>query len=231
MATFSIDSLLNKASQLFSAGDWAYLTFLSGTLATGLSYTVNPLTNILTTPTPHGLVTGSRVRLVGGTLPAPTLANTDYYVLFASATTFKLALSAADVALNNPIDLTDAGAGALTLTEQSLKPSDLLSVLLNKEIVHPSLPSRLLVGGLGVPTNVSSVAQLPTKNIQLANNDAQTMSYSHHLYIESTALAAAAIGYAPPAGTGYALETLLNTVVLNQGDSRLISIQLRVRNA
>jgi hypothetical protein len=230
--TFSIESLIAKTNQIFPAvGDWAHLTLLSGDLTTGLAYTADPATNILSTATPHGLITGSRVRLVGGTLPTPLLVNNDYYVLFVSATTLRLSISPVDVQLNNPVDLADAGSGALTLTEQALKSTDLLSVLINKEIVHPSWSNRLLLSDLGVATGVGGVAETPGKSFAIYNTDATPLTYGHHLYIESVVAATGALGNIPPVGTGFALETLPNIVTLSPGEPpRSVFLKLRVRN-
>jgi hypothetical protein len=231
-ATFSIESLKFKASQLFPAvGDWAYMTLLSGDVTTGMAYTANSSTNILSTATPHKLATGSRIRLVGGTLPTPLIANVDYCAIVGSPTTFWLASNLADAQINAPIDLVDAGSGALTFTEQALKSTDPLSVLINKEIAHPSWPSRLLVGNLGIAVDAGGFAETPAKNLVITNTDATALTYQHHLYIESVVAATAALGNIPAAGTGCVLETLPQIVTIAPGEPpRSIFLKLRVRN-
>lgn len=61
--------------------------------------------------------TGHKVRVsTTVTLPAPLLANTDYYIVYTSATTIALATSLANAYAGNIITLTSDGAGVQTLT-------------------------------------------------------------------------------------------------------------------
>ena len=231
MATFSIESLKAKCNQVFpAAGGWAYMTLLSGTLATGVTYTANATSNEFTTAAAHKLVTGSRIRLVGGVLPTPMVANADYFTIFATATTFRLATSLANAIAGTGVDLTDAGSGALTFAEQALLAIDPLSVLVNKEISHPSWTSRLLVDNLGVAVAVSGAAETPAKNIAIANTGSTALSFGHYLFIESTAAGTAVLGSVPAAG--YVLDTQPNVVTISVGDPpRSIFLKLRARNA
>ena len=164
MATFSATSLLSNCDDAFpSAGIFGYLTLLSGSLATGLAYTAVTATDQLTTAMAHGLVTGSRLRLVGGVLPTPLLANTDYYAIVIGPTALKLATTLGNATAAAAIDLTDAGSGSLTLTEQVLTGIDPLNVLVNKEISHPSWTVRATIDNLGAAAVVAGAAEKPVK--------------------------------------------------------------------
>lgn len=228
VTTFSIDSLLSNCDDAFpAAGDWGYMTLLKGNLTTGLGYTVNVGTNELTTATAHGLVTGSRIRFVGGTLPTPLLANTDYYAIVSSTTIFIVSATLGGSA----IDLIDAGAGALTLTEQVLTAADSLAVLVNKEISHPSWTGRTLINNLGAAVVASGAAEKPTKTLSVANNDATALSYQHYLFIESTAGSTANLGDVP-VGAGFILSSESAIQTIGVGDPpRSIFVKLRARNA
>jgi hypothetical protein len=232
MAIFSIDSLKTKLNQVFpAAGGWAYMTLLSGDLALGVGYTVNATTNEFTTAAAHKLVTGSRIRLVDGVLPTPMVGGADYFAIFVTATTFKLATNLADAVAGLEVDLNDAGSGALTFAEQALLDIDPLSVLVNKEIVHPSWTSRLLVDSLGAAIGVAGAAETPAKNIVIANTGAIDLSFLHYLFIESVVAGTAVLG-SIPAGAGYALETNANLVTIAVGEPpRSVFMKLRARNA
>jgi len=66
---------------------------------------------------PSNILTGTRVRLTTTTtLPAPLATATDYYVIKASDTTFKLATSYANAIAGTQINITDAGTGTHTIT-------------------------------------------------------------------------------------------------------------------
>ncbi len=225
--TFSIDSLLSNCNDAFpSTGTWGYMTLLKGDLTTGLSYTANASTNTLTTASAHGLVSGSRIRLVGGVLPTPLLANTDYYATVTSTTSLTLSATPGGAA----IDLSDAGSGALTLTEQALTSADPLSVLINKEVSHPAWTARALIDNLGAAVNVSGVAEKPQKILAVANTGATTLSYQHYLFIESTAGTTATLGNVP-AGAGFILSTEAGIQSIAPTDPpRAIFFKLRVRN-
>jgi hypothetical protein len=226
---FSTDYLIGICDNAFpTAGSAGFLTLLSGGLATGLGYTANSTTNELTTVSAHGLVTGSRVRMVGGTLPSPLLTNVDYFANVLSPTVLRLSVSLADAVANTVVDLTTAGGGGLTLTEQVLKATDPLSVLVNKEVVHPSWPSRLSVVNLGGAINVGGVATKPTKTFDVNNTSAsQVLSYQHYLFVNG---GTAVLGNVP-SGVGFVLSSEALVQVINPGDApRAVFFKLRARN-
>jgi hypothetical protein len=230
--TFSIASLISNCDDAFpSAGTWGYMTLLGGNLATGLAYTADSSTTQLTTATAHGLVTGSRIRLVGGTLPTPLLANTDYFAIVSTSNVFKLALTLADAESSTSIDLTDGGSGALTFAEQALVSTDSLAVLINKEVIHPSWATRALIDNLGAAANVAGIAEKPTKTLGVSNTSATVLSYQHYLFIESTAGSTANIGNIP-VGAGFILSSEAGIQSISVGDPPLaVFFKLRARNA
>jgi hypothetical protein len=206
------------------------MTLLSGNLTTGLTYTANATTNQLTTASAHGLVTGSRVQVAGGTLPTPLLASTNYYAIVVSSTVIQLATTLANAQAATAIDLTDAGSGTLTLAEQALTAADPLSVLVNKEISHPSWTARALIENLGSATEVSGVAEKPVKTLSISNTGASALSYQHYLFIESTAGTTATLGNVP-SGAGFILSTESSVQTIGVGDPpRAVFFKLRARN-
>lgn len=207
------------------------MTILKGDLNLLAPYTPNAATNTLTTSTPHGLTTGSRIRLVGGTLPTPLLANVDYFAIVSSATVFTLATTLANATAGTPIDIADTGAGALTFSEQSISLSDSFAVLINKEVSHPSWTTRSIIDALGAATDVGGVAEKALKTLNI-NNASPTipLSYQHYLFLESPATAV--IGSIPAATTGFILssEAIIQTIAVGE-PPRAVFFKLRARNA
>ena len=228
LATFSID-LLKASNDLANpnTGTWGFLTLLKGDVTSGLAYTVNATTNAFTTAAAHGLVTGSRIRLVGGVLPTPIVAGTDYFVIVSSPTVFTLAATQAAAVANTPvIDLTDAGSGSLTLTEQPLLTTDLVTVLVNKEISHPSWAARALIDNLGASIDVAGVAEKVQKTLSITNSSATTLNYQHYLFIKG---GASALG--STTSTGIILSTEATSQAILTGDPpRAVFFKLRARN-
>ena len=119
-------------------GAWvsAGMTQTTSTLATelpranttkqGLKLTPTPATfnftapgsgSTLTSTTPHGMQTGYVVNLTTtGTIPAPFVVSTPYYVNVLSTTTFQLAASMANLVAGSFITNTSAGSGTQSAT-------------------------------------------------------------------------------------------------------------------
>ena len=202
------------------------MTLLKGDVTTGLAYTANATTNELTTATAHGLVTGSRIRLVSGTPPTPLLANTDYFAIVSSTTVFTLATTLANAQAATAIDLTDAGSGGLTFTEQALSATDPLNVLINKEVNHPSWTTRAVIDALGASVDTSGIAEKPQKILSVVNSSGTTLSYQHLLFIRG---GTAALGNTT--GTGFVLNTEGSIQTIASGDPpRAIFFKLRAKN-
>jgi hypothetical protein len=72
--------------------------------------------DVITTATAHGYVTGMKLQAsTDGVLPAGLAAVTDYYFIYVSTTTGKLAASQADALAGTAVDITDAGTGTHTI--------------------------------------------------------------------------------------------------------------------
>lgn len=70
--------------------------------------------------TAHGFVSGQAVTLTtSGTLPAPTLVLTTYYIIVVNANSIKLATSQANATAGTAIDLTTQGAGSSNVVPAS----------------------------------------------------------------------------------------------------------------
>ncbi len=79
--------------------------------AAGKNFTVVAATNVFGC-TDHGLTNGQRIKVdSSGVLPDPLEATTYYYIISATSSTFKLALSRG----GTEIDITDTGTGTHTL--------------------------------------------------------------------------------------------------------------------
>ncbi len=89
----------------------------SQTNATIPTTDVNTTTNVIT-ETAHGYVTGQKLTYDDGGSTAITglTDNTDYYVIYVSANTFKLATSYANALAGTTIDISGTGNNAQTLT-------------------------------------------------------------------------------------------------------------------
>jgi hypothetical protein len=88
---------------------------LTNTLSVTNNFTADPSTNLLT-HTFYNLFPFTRVRLTtSGTLPAGLATATDYFVIYVSDTTCRLATSYANAVAGTAIDITDAGTGTHTI--------------------------------------------------------------------------------------------------------------------
>ncbi len=96
--------------------------------------------NTFTISSASGWNTGDLVRISStGSLPVATPAlssSTYYYVIYASATTVKLATTAANAVSGTAVDLTGAGSGTITLT---LYPVGFVSFTTGADATQPSV--------------------------------------------------------------------------------------------
>jgi hypothetical protein len=193
------------------------------------TFTVNTSTDILTTATPHGMVTGSRVRLsTTGTLPvlnSGTLnTTTDYFWIADTTTTGKIATTLANALAGTAIDFTGTGSGSHTLTEQRLTDADPITVLINKELNHASY-SRQEITGLAAATAIGAVGEkAPFSATYSATGTA--MVFRHVLFLRG---ATGTIGNTT--GTEPQLTTESADVSVNPGAPKIVTIILRARNA
>ncbi len=90
-----------------------------GAGSTDLSFTVDTGTDVVTTGSAHSYTNGDGVSVlsVGGTLPAPLVATSPYFARSAGGSTLTLHPTKADAVANtNVIDITTAGSGTLTIS-------------------------------------------------------------------------------------------------------------------
>lgn len=90
-----------------------------GAGSTDLSFTVDTGTDVVTTGSAHSYTNGDGVSVlsVGGTLPAPLVATSPYFARSTGGSTLTLHPSKADAVANtNVIDITTAGSGTLTIS-------------------------------------------------------------------------------------------------------------------
>lgn len=87
-----------------------------GAVYTAATFTAGAGTDLLTISS-HGYFTGLKLQVsTTTTLPGGLSASTDYYVIYVSANTFKLATSLANALAGTYIDITSAGTGTHTAT-------------------------------------------------------------------------------------------------------------------
>jgi hypothetical protein len=94
---------------LANASSWLYVGDL----------TVTNASNLFTTGINHGLSTGTEVRLDGTTAPTGTSKGVTYYVIRQSATTFKLATTAANARAGTNLSISSDG----TAVDLDMKPT------------------------------------------------------------------------------------------------------------
>lgn len=89
---------------------------------TPVAFTVDEPSDVVTLATPRSIELGDPVRVanVGGALPDPLVAATDYFAIPISSTTLRLAETLDDALAAIAIDLQDEGAGAHALTAQPI---------------------------------------------------------------------------------------------------------------
>jgi hypothetical protein len=152
--------IINRATNTFSlsatfggtAIDITGITFtgilsvesLSATFRKPVSVTF--ASDLLTTTAPHGYITGDVVRVGAATFPTGLDSSTLYYVIYDSATTFKLATSSANATAGTAIDITSAGVGVcvegpcLSLTAHGYSVDDTITIN-GVGVLAPGIPA------------------------------------------------------------------------------------------
>lgn len=210
-----------------AAGIIGYLALLKADLSLNLSLAATAATDTLTTTTPHGLTTGSRVRVSvsGGTVPTPLTLVQDYFSIVTGATTLKLASTIDNALTSTAIDLSDSGSGALALHEQELNQDDPIAVLLAKELSHPNWLTRAPITDVGLAT-VSAGAAEKIKAFAIQNTSVAPLTYKH-----AWLLIGAGVTSAIGSATGILTDHLTTEAIaqtLAQGESKSIVLKLRV---
>ena len=108
--------------RVLAKSDWPFLHRLRTitTVASLATFTVDAGTDIATAGDGILTETGTLVRFTTTTtLPAGLSLATDYYLIYQSATTFKIASSLANALAGTAINITDTGTGVHTVTVQT----------------------------------------------------------------------------------------------------------------
>jgi hypothetical protein len=207
---------LNADRALPPTGTIGYFLLVDGDLLTNGACTANETTNEITTTTPHGLVPGTRVRIItsGGTLPGPLSAATDYYVAVVSASVLQLCATLADAiaATPIPVDLTSQGSN-LALNEQLLLPTDRKEVILNHECSGNNY-SRYAVTNIG--TSIIGLDGKARKNPTIWGQQALggSISFKHIAFLDGgTAVVGNTTGILSYLVTNTNITTIADTVV------------------
>jgi hypothetical protein len=177
---FSASAFLDLA--IPSSSTIGYLCLLSGATFQG-SATVDITDSSLTTAIPHNLQTGTRLKLqTSQALPVPLNTTATYYAKVLSATKLQLATSIA--ALNQPIQLLNAGTGTLTINELALNNTDPVSVLVNKELLLSTVYNRPALTNIGMASALTPTSSAkPGKEIIIRNELNTSISFAHQLII------------------------------------------------
>lgn len=196
-----------------------YLALLkSGIFSVGV--TADAGTDILTTASAHGLVSGTRVRITSsGSLPTGLSSSTDYYAGVLSATTLKM-----QSASGTDIGFSDNGTGTLTLQGQLLTTADPLAVLVNNEVAGNGYARQAIA--VGSPAYNAD----PEKAVKLVSTtftaSGGTIAFRHTLVIHGgNSTAGNSTGNLGWLGTESA------DLTISSGYSRTISVELATQNA
>lgn len=229
--TIAAPSLLTLASIADAVypptGTIGYIILLKADLSSGLGVTGVASTGVFTTASVHKLVTGSRVRIAStATVPSPLSATTDYYTIVTSTASLKLALTLTDALASTAIALIDAGSGTLTLNEQSVTAADSIAVLVNKELAAVGGYSRLPITNAGSATIFGGNGE-KTVTATLTNNGSVSIDYIAALVAFGISSAVGSVAGV----TSYSLATETSTQTTTPGQTRAISLALRIKPA
>ena len=151
------------------------------------TFTADPGTDLITLPTSFGLQTKQPIQFTsGGTLPAPLQADTTYYAIYVSDTTYRLATSYSKAAANNYINITDAGSGTHTLrfiTKDiviqggAIYDEDWLDATYRKQynginIQNSGVMNNIVINGVDLAKSYNAITVttvLPIKDIRIVN--------------------------------------------------------------
>lgn len=121
--------------------------FATSPAGTNVVTAVNTTTEVLTVVA-HNMAVGNMAQFAStGTLPAPLLANTSYYVTTVTTDTFKLTPTYADaIAVTNIINLTTAGTGTITIAPLVSKEINIINNQIaddERTVLLPALYNKL----------------------------------------------------------------------------------------
>lgn len=102
-------------------GAVGYCALASITVTTPAAGAFTAAATDICTKASHGFKTGLKVQVSSTTtLPAGLLASTDYFVIYLSSSTFKLASSLVNAIAGTAVDITDTGTGTHTITPTAI---------------------------------------------------------------------------------------------------------------
>lgn len=167
-----------------STGIVGHLTLIDNTLLTSAVFTADATTDVLTFAVATQMVTGSRIRLTSTTtLPGGALSNTDYHVIYLTATTIKLAATLANAIAGTALNITDAGSGTMTANEQALTTNDSLAAIVSHEIISAAISPRRAITDLGVSTIVNGDAQKTPWITAITNSTNANIVFGYKLVV------------------------------------------------
>jgi hypothetical protein len=162
----------------------------------------------------HGLSTGSCIELTTtGTLPTNLSANTNYYVIYVGADTFRLATSAANAIAGTAIDTSGGSpSGTHTLRHCPFGISTSSNFL---------LPNRAAVVGVGAGSQTINT-RAKTAVLGLVEED-QFQGFKIQLATNSNGVGAYGTAYVLGTATGATTSTFSSTIVTDgtNGDPRV----------
>lgn len=158
-----------------NTGTVGHFALIDNTLRS-TTVTINTGTDVLTSPSAHNMVTGTKVRLSAATTQptaSPALPSTvNAYLRSASSTTFTLHTTLAGAIANTGlINFSDTGSGTLTVNEQALDPNESpIAVIVNHEIVSAAYTARFPWTAPGAA--LVDTARKPTVSLSVNNTSA-----------------------------------------------------------
>ena len=171
-------------SMIASTGTIGHLTLIDNTLLSSAVFTADAPTDVLTFTVATQLVTGSRIRLTSTTtLPGGTLSSTDYFVIYLTATTIKLATTLANAMAGTALNITDSGSGTLTANEQALTVNDSLAAIVSHEIISAAISPRRPITNVGVSTIVNGDAQKTPWITAITNSTNANIVFGYKLVV------------------------------------------------
>lgn len=138
----NFNGILGAWAIIRDANVQAYWT-IPGTVSS--TFTVNSLSDTVTTPGAHGLIAGTVVQLTStGTLPGGLSANASYYVVAEGTNTFKLSQTYG----GQPVDVADAGTGVHTVTTAASVNTPLSAITFSTDTFNTASAHRLANGNV-----------------------------------------------------------------------------------
>ena len=210
-----------------TTGTYGVALLLNGVVQSGVVWTVDAATDIITLNTAQVWLTGTRLRVTntGGALPTISVSSlstsTDYFWIRLSSTTGRLTTTLAFAQAGTPtIDFTGTGTGTQNFAEQTLSVEDPLPVLILKEVVHTNYV-RTPVASL--PAAVNGIKTFTWS--QPVASGQPSLVYTHRFLVRG-----GLITLGDTTGTKNHLFTETSAVTITAGSNPLLAVNLRISN-